>query len=258
MFGNLSLRVYSYRLTELVENPAALSSITNSTFTLSQWANPEYNNIVQMGFWGLSICATMIFNTGMRMKFFIVRYNSVSLGVLIAIKSLLLLFDMITTSLFLYTFLVSLGLELFGNSPDIPLMLAIMISSPIISTICNSFINLPLLFAFKNIKGKKTAFENAKDSAKKLFSVQTTLMSVFALFYIAVTGYLLNQLKMITADANSPANVLALVQWTPQQVVVSMVIVNLAANYLIGVAFNLAYWAVILTLYFVPGLFAKM
>lgn len=256
LLANLSLRVYSYRLTELVQDPTALNSITDSDFTFSDWASPEYHNLVQMILWGVSICATMLFNTGMRMKFFIVRYASVSLGLLIGIKALLLLLDMVTTSLFLYTFLVSLGIDLFGSSPDIPLMLAIMICSPVISTICNSFINLPLLYAFKRIKGKKTAYEVAIDCANNLFSVRTTLMSVFAVFYIAVTGYLLNQLKLISADdATSPADVLCLVQWTPQQIVVSLVIVNLTANYLIGVAFNLVYWAIRLSLYLIPGLF---
>ncbi len=242
MFANLTLRVYSYRLSELVQNPNAMNFITSNTFTLKDWSNPAYNNLVQLILWAASILLTMLFHTFLRVNHFTFRYKTPSLGFMIIVKALFLLFDMIATALFLYTFLVSLKVEIFGKSPDIPLMLSIMVSSPLISTICNSFINLPLLFSFGRLKNKKSASEILKSCLEKLFSIENTVASLFSVYYIVVTAYLLNKLKLLDLNTEQLVNILDLVQWSPKQIVVSIVIINLVANYLIGIAFLLVFW----------------
>lgn len=242
MITNLSLRIYTYRLVELVQDPRTLNTITNNNFTAADWSNPVYNNYVQLLLWSIFIVATMIFHTVIRVKFFAVHYYSPALGFMIVLKALLLLFDMVASSLFLYTFLVSLGGDLFGASPDIPLMLSIMITSPFISTACNSFINLPLLYLFDRLQ-KKSAFEVLKNVLKRLFSPLATLLYISVLYYVAVTAYLLARLNLITLDGKQLANFVGLVVvWSPQRIVVALTVTNLAVNYLVGILFLILYW----------------
>ncbi|KAJ3349946.1 hypothetical protein HDU91_006321 [Kappamyces sp. JEL0680] len=242
MFANLTLRVYSYRLTELIENPDVLNTISNNGFTFDQWNNPKYSNFVQLVLWMASIGLTMMFHSALRLRFFAKQYQAWSVGWMIVLKALLLLLDMISGSLFLYTFLVSLGIGIFGTSPDIPLMLAINITAPLVSTLCNSLINIPLLYTFGRIEKGKLSSQVIRETLAKIFSPISLLLSVFALFHIVVIAYLLNRLKLITLDNQVATITASFTQWDPRQAVVWLIAVNYVLNYLVGFAVTMVYW----------------
>lgn len=242
MFANITLRIYSYRLSELVQNPDALNSISNNGFNLNNWSDPVYSNFVQLILWGISIAATLLFHTFLRIRFFTVKYHAPSLGLVIGVKSLLLLFDMCASSLFLYSFLVSLGIEIFGSSPDIPLMIGIMVASPVISTVCNTLVNIPLMYTFGQLEKGTSSQECLKKAMEKVFSPFSLILSIFDAFYIVVMAYLLNKLRLIsiTPQLDTLVN---LVAWNPKQTVIWIISFNYALNYLIGMAFTLVYWS---------------
>jgi hypothetical protein len=204
MFANISLRIYSYRLSELVQNLKAVNSISNNGFSIvSDWANPVYSNFVQLILWGISIAATILFHTVLRFHFFSFKYKTPSLGFMIIVKVLLLLMDMCASSLFLYCFLVNLGVNIFGTSQDIPLMLSIMAASPVISTVGNSLINIPLMYAFSRLQKSISAKDALKSAFEKVFSPSSLIVSAATVFYIVVTSYLLNQLHIIEVSSTS-------------------------------------------------------
>lgn len=246
MFANISLRIYSYRLSELVQNPQAVNSISNNGFSIvSDWANPVYSNFVQLILWGVSIAGTLLFHTILRFHFFSFKYKTPTLGFMIIIKAVMLLLDMCASSLFLYCFLVSLGINIFGTSPDIPLMLSIMAASPIISTVGNSLVNVPLLYAFGRLKKGVSSTDALKKAFAKVFAPGSLFLAALTAFYIVVTAYLLNQLHIITiSTSSSAADLVNFVTWNPTQSVVWLISVNFALNYVIGMAFTIAYWSV--------------
>lgn len=242
MFANITLRIYSYRLSELVKNPDAMNSISNNGINLQNWSDPAYSNFVQLVLWGVSIAGTLLFHTFLRIRFFTIKYNAPGLAMVIFVKSLLLLFDMVASSLFLYCFLVSLGVDLFGKSPDIPLMIGIMVASPIISTVCNTLVNLPLMYTFGRLEKGKSHHECLKQAIDKVFSPASLVLVSFNAFYIIVMAYLLNKLQLIsvTPQVDTLVN---LVTWNPKQAVIWIISFNYALNYLIGMAFTLLYWS---------------
>ena len=242
MFANLTLRVYSYRLTELVQNPNVLNTISNNGFTFAQWNNPGYANFVQLILWSTSIAITLLFHTILRCYFFVSKYSSVTLGMVIIVKSLLLLFDMAASSLFLYTFLVSLGTAIFGKSPYIPLMLSIMLSSPVISTCSNALVNVPLVFTFGRLEKGSTMQQVFKESLHKVFSRISLVLDIFCLYHIVIQSYLLNRLALITTDNQIQTITSSFTSWDPQNVIIWIISVNFALNYLIAFGATIIYW----------------
>lgn len=246
LFVNLTLRVYSYRLVELIADPKALNSIVDSNFSLDQWSNSKYSNLVQLYIWGLAIGATIFYHTFMRIKWATGKHHSVPLGLVIFIKALLLQLDIATNFLFFYSFLVSLGSSIFTTSDRyLPLMITIMVLSPVISTVSNSFINLPLLYTYRRITLQMNARATLMRCVKTIFGPKSSIFSLLALFYVVISCLILVQLNLVTSNL---AFISDLGVWQPKQVVVWLVSINLIVNYLIGLVFSVLISAVRLVL----------
>jgi hypothetical protein len=169
------------------------------------------------------------------------RHGSPSLAFLFFLKACLFTFDIVSSCLFLYVFLVPLGVELFGKSPDIPLFLTVIISSPIVTTISNAFINLPLVYTHTQIETNQDGHSAFRTALSKLYSPQVSIFTLFALYNASVILYMMSKLEMIILQP-SPNLFADLVQWNPRRFSVWMIGVNLVANYLIGIASTVLYW----------------
>ncbi|KAJ3326205.1 hypothetical protein HDV06_000081 [Boothiomyces sp. JEL0866] len=245
LIANFIVRVYSYRLAEVLADPHTANTLgrlllnpEQSDFNIQDWANPKYHNYILLLLWGCSALLTIVFHAAHRCYYIGFQHEAPALAATLVIKSLLFAFDLYSNGLFLYIFLVSLGTQLFDNTLYISLLLTAISLSPVVSNISNSLINIPLLYYYERLDKQYSRSTLLKKAFDKVFSPVTTLMVLLAMFYSAVIIYLLVQLQILSPT--SPAD---LIKWNPQSWITFMVGVNLLANYLIGIAFTITYYA---------------
>ncbi|KAJ1340516.1 hypothetical protein BSLG_004901 [Batrachochytrium salamandrivorans] len=132
ILANVILKVYGYRLAEIVANPLARDSISNS--------------LVLLVLFGFTLFYTIMFHAFRLWRVITFSKKSPVLGMLVILKAVLLLFDVLTNALLLYQVLVFSGLDLLAAERHLQLMLAVAVPSPIVTLTTNTLLNLPLHF----------------------------------------------------------------------------------------------------------------
>ncbi|KAJ3315643.1 hypothetical protein HDV04_002057 [Boothiomyces sp. JEL0838] len=237
LIANFIVRIYSYRLSEVLTDPNAANTLEKTDINIQDWANPKYHNYILLLLWGLSALITIIFHAAHRCYYIGFQHQAPALAITLALKALLFAFDLYSNGLFLYIFLVSLGTKLFESTLYMSLLLTAISLSPIVSNISNSLINIPLLYYYERLDKQYSRSTLLKKAFEKVFSPITTLMVLLGVFYSCVMIYLLVQLQIL-----SPTSPGDLIRWNPQSWITFMVGVNLLANYLIGIGFTLTYY----------------
>ncbi|KAJ3261969.1 putative choline transporter, neither null mutation nor overexpression affects choline transport [Boothiomyces macroporosus] len=237
LIANFIVRIYSYRLSEVLTDPNAANTLEKTDINIQDWANPKYHNYILLLLWGLSALITIIFHAAHRCYYIGFQHQAPALAITLTLKALLFAFDLYSNGLFLYIFLVSLGTKLFESTLYMSLLLTAISLSPIVSNISNSLINIPLLYYYERLDKQYSRSTLLKKAFEKVFSPITTLMVLLAVFYSCVMIYLLVQLQIL-----SPTSPGDLIRWNPQSWITFMVGVNLLANYLIGIGFTLTYY----------------
>jgi hypothetical protein len=126
--------------------------------------------------------------------------------------------------------------------------LTCIISSPIVTTISNALINLPLMYTHTQVESNQEGHSAFRTALSKLYSPQVSFFTLFAIYNASVILYMMSKLELITLQA-SPNLFADLVQWNPRRFSVWMIGVNLVANYLIGIGSTMLYWTIALFRY---------
>nr|KAJ3418967.1 hypothetical protein HK105_007572 [Polyrhizophydium stewartii] len=270
--ANMVLKIYGYRLSEVIANPSARDSISQSTFTFSDVGNPEHNNFVLMIVYILSVLYTVLFHTGRLWRAVTFTRRAPLLGALVVVKALLLLFDLATNALLLYQVLVFSKLRLLALDRPVQLMLAVIIPSPLVTLTTNTLINLPTHYAMlrMQLSGKSDpetgesgdavpAWRVLKAATRRTFHpIVVLVFGTYAAFATVALFVLVGTLLGFDPVADIRAGTV------PQGVIptsgffgstsgagglksganilLAMVWLNLVANYLVGVVSALAYW----------------
>ncbi|KAL2916452.1 hypothetical protein HK105_203885 [Polyrhizophydium stewartii] len=272
LLANMVLKIYGYRLSEVIANPSARDSISQSTFTFSDVGNPEHNNFVLMIVYILSVLYTVLFHTGRLWRAVTFTRRAPLLGALVVVKALLLLFDLATNALLLYQVLVFSKLRLLALDRPVQLMLAVIIPSPLVTLTTNTLINLPTHYAMlrMQLSGKSDpetgesgdavpAWRVLKAATRRTFHpIVVLVFGTYAAFATVALFVLVGTLLGFDPVADIRAGTV------PQGVIptsgffgstsgagglksganilLAMVWLNLVANYLVGVVSALAYW----------------
>jgi hypothetical protein len=191
--------------------------------------------------WASSIGITILFHTIERIHYLGIKHRSPTLAFLFFIKALLFTFDITSSCIFLYVFLVPLGTGLFKDIPEIPLFLSVIISSPIITTINNAFINLPLVYAHSRVEEITDRTTSIKNTLKKLFSPQVSIFTIVSIYNSVIIIFMMARLELISLQPD-PIVIVELLQWNPKRAAVWTIGFNLVINYLIGIATSILYW----------------
>ncbi|KAI8919643.1 hypothetical protein BC831DRAFT_480595 [Entophlyctis helioformis] len=267
VLANVVLKVYGYRLTEIVDNPNARDSITQTRFRFEDVTNPSYSSFVLLVVFGITLLYTILFHA--------FRVAVPTLGVFVILKALFLIFDILTNALLLYQVLLYSGLRLLANDVHLQLMLSVVVPSPVITLTTNTLINLPMHFAFlrMQLQGKsdpETGQRGETISPWRLLRAATrrTFHPLIVLLFGSYAAYMSVALFMLLGlmlgfdpvaqikGGAVPQGVLpttgffgwggddsnrgALLSGT--NILMGMVWLNLVINYLVGVVSAIGYW----------------
>ncbi|KAI9354603.1 hypothetical protein DFJ73DRAFT_827144 [Zopfochytrium polystomum] len=270
---NTVLKVYSYRLAEVVANPAAQDSITTAKWTWADLSSPQYHNFVQLLLYASSMLYTILFHTGRIIKLIAFEKKAYVIGLYVLLKALLVIWDIFTNGLLLYESLVADGIGLCRPSPNTRLILAVIALSPAVTLSTNVLINLPLHVAFLRFQ-LRARDSNAsvpflrvlKAAAKKTFHpLISAVFGSYAVFSLVSLFYVQSVLSHYDPwgdikKGKIPAGVIptsGFFGWSTRKdgdlengvgpiVLLGMVWLNIVANYLVGAAAAVAYWAWVL------------
>ncbi|KAJ3307792.1 hypothetical protein HDU76_004366 [Blyttiomyces sp. JEL0837] len=270
--------VFSYRLAEVVGNPQARDSITNSKFDWADISSPEYHNFNQLMLYVTSIIYTIMYHALRLTKMLAIDKKAIALALLVLAKAFLLLWDIFTNSLLLYEALVFEGVNVCRLDQTMRLVLSVIVVSPILSLTTNVLINLPLHFTFLRLQlstrsDPKTGlrgsdvpfFRVLKSALKKTFHpLISAIFGTYVIYAIcALTAVLIrlsvfNPLEDIKqghrpegiipssgffgwSQSSTPNGTLTSVDNGPS-VLLGMIWVNVVANYMFGAITGLFYW----------------
>ncbi|EGF80352.1 hypothetical protein BATDEDRAFT_24849 [Batrachochytrium dendrobatidis JAM81] len=272
ILANVVLKVYGYRLTEIVANPNARNSITQTQYQFSDFTNPQNSSLILLVLFGIALFYTVMFHTIRLWRVTTFVKKNPILGILVVIKAMLLLFDILTNALLLYQILVYSGLRLLSADRQLQLMLAVVVPSPIITLTTNTLLNLPMHFTMLRVQlqGKRDSITGQSGDSVDAGRVFRTAMrrtfhpaivivfgsyatfSTVALFILLGIMLGFDPIAQIQAGHVPPGVIptSGFFGWGGGQdglysgsnVLLGMVWVNLVSNYLVGVLSALAYW----------------
>ena len=171
VLSNFILRVYVYRITEVISNPAVKSLLADDAFQISDYNSPKVRSLALAGLFGVSVVYVILFHALQLWHVLMFKKRSPTLGLLVTIKALLLIFDILTNSLLLYAVLVNKGVNICSQDWPTQLILAIVIPSPIVTLTTNSLINTPMHYFFLKMQLKdKQDPETGESGANVSFS----------------------------------------------------------------------------------------
>ncbi|KAJ3118919.1 hypothetical protein HDU96_006570 [Phlyctochytrium bullatum] len=164
---NVILKIYSYRLDEIVANPNASSTILSTKVTLNNVTDPKIYNYVQLILFGITALYIILFHAVRLLRVLAFEKKAPFLAALVVLKALLLCWDIMTNSLLLYETLVSRGTQLFAPNHTVNLVLSVAIPSPLVTLTTNVLLNLPLHYFFLRMQLNGLAEQAAKAGAAK-------------------------------------------------------------------------------------------
>jgi hypothetical protein len=212
-----------------------------------------------------SFVFNILFHTFRRWRLLTFSKCAPTLAWLFVVKALLLTLDIVTQALLLYSVLKRFGDLLFkNNEAAIPIMLTILIVSPIVTLSTNSLINIPLHYFFLKLK-------LTKNKVNKDVSIFRTLKSAFfqsfhhwlvvccgvlALFIFVCTFWLIQVIYDPSTEFTT-TNAVSFFQYGSEKRLVLLVQLNVACNYGVGVVTAVVFWIYTLVTAVVFSLFNK-
>ncbi|KAH6588964.1 hypothetical protein BASA50_010385 [Batrachochytrium salamandrivorans] len=272
ILANVILKVYGYRLAEIVANPLARDSITQTHYDFSDFSDPHNSSLVLLVLFGFTLFYTIMFHAFRLWRVITFSKKSPVLGMLVILKAVLLLFDVLTNALLLYQVLVFSGLDLLAAERHLQLMLAVVVPSPIVTLTTNTLLNLPLHFMVLRLqlRGRRDTVtgecgENVRvmrvlhTATRRTFHPLIVLVfgsyaafSTVALFIIMGVMLGFDPIAQVKSGA-VPIGVIptsGFFGWggghggllSGSNILLGMVWVNLVSNYMVGVLSAFGYW----------------
>ncbi|KAJ3415936.1 hypothetical protein HDV05_003777 [Chytridiales sp. JEL 0842] len=269
---NVVLKVYSYRLAEVVEDPEAREGITSVDWGKVDVTSAKYWNFIQLLIFVASIVSTVLFHA-FRLLQTLIKKRAVGLGLLVVLKSFLVLWDILTNNLLLYTLLTTQGVQLFQTNIPTRILLSIVVVSPAVTLATNVLVNLPLNYSFLKMQLQKLdnteeikGWRVWKGALRRTFEPVVwgvcgtfTLYSLFGIIYTLTQLNYFNPIQDIQngtfpsgilptstffgwANNNADANAGDVEGVQKGYVLIGMVWVNVVANYLVGSLAGVGYW----------------
>jgi hypothetical protein len=175
-----------------------------------------------------------------------------TLAGLFVIKALLLTLDIVTQALLLYSVLQHFEDSLFKSTEAaIPIMLTILIMSPIVTLSTNSLINIPLHYFFLKLKLKLnkvnkdvSIFRTLKSAFFQSFHHWLVVFCGLLGFFIFVCTFWLIQVidNTVPSTEISTMNAASFFQYGCQKRLVLLVQLNVVCNYGVGVFTAVVFW----------------
>lgn len=135
---NVIVRIYVYRMSEILSNPSITDSIYNLSIEINQIDDFfRYQNLIILMCFVATLLYQVAFHASSVMFYLSFDKRATTLGALVFLKSLLLLFDIITNGMLFYKVLVYKGIDLFQLSGLVGFAISIVAPSPIITLITN-------------------------------------------------------------------------------------------------------------------------
>jgi hypothetical protein len=254
LIANVILKIYGYRMGQLVvNNEVGLLGITMDQRTI---------NLTILIIFCVTLLITVVLHT-LRLSRTLISKSAFTLTFIVWVKVLLLLFDLATNSLLLYSVLVFQQQYLFELNVFVNLVLAIFAGSLMVTLSTNVLVNLPLHYTHirMSLRGKilhdgrrgesVSVIRVLRAAAAKTF--HPFIFSIFGTYAIFSTGALVYILyKIYNLDYNQVAttftsgltsgSTLFSDPQNQQKLMEALVTINFFLNYVFGVTFGVLYW----------------
>ncbi|KAJ3049054.1 hypothetical protein HK097_009905 [Rhizophlyctis rosea] len=188
---NVVLRIFSYRLVEILAEPNAGNTLTQSTFqfSLDNLTSSKYHNLVLLLLFCVTLTYTILFHAVRLFRLLAFKKDATLLGAVVLVKGVFLLLDLFTNGAMLYEVLVWRGKDFLRlNNWVFGIMVSVVSLGPVVTLIVNALVNLPLHYAFLQLQ-----LQNLKTSTKvsRARLLPTTLRKTFHPFLLPVFLYAL-------------------------------------------------------------------
>jgi hypothetical protein len=135
---NVIVRIYVYRMSEILSNPSINDSIYNLSISVNQIDDVfRYQNFIILMCFVATLVYQVVFHAVSVMFYLAMDKRATVLGFLVFLKSLLLLFDIISNGMLFYKVLVYKGIAIFDISGLIAFTISVVAPSSIITLITN-------------------------------------------------------------------------------------------------------------------------
>ena len=245
----LTLKIYCYRVAELLNSPQARDTILGDRISLLDLNNPLYINWVLLVIYATTLCFTILFHAFRRWFLLATKKRSPALGIWFIFKCVLLLLDLATQGLFLYSTLVFYGIDIFKPNPVLNVVLSIVVASPYISTIVNSVINLPIHFSFLKLKldvagiGESVSFIRIfKSAVNQAFTHWFVIFAQLPAIYIVAGTFWVRQILGSPIDLNTAFDVRDFFRLDSNLFLNTLIQFNVVLNFGTGVAAGALFW----------------
>ncbi|KAJ3036303.1 hypothetical protein HDV00_002830 [Rhizophlyctis rosea] len=261
---NVILKIYTYRLTEILAEPDAGNTLTQSdfTFTLSNIRSSKYHNFVLLLLFTATLTYTIIFHS-IRLLRALSKKGATLLGVIVVIKGLCLLLDLFTNGAMLYEVLVYRGKDFLRlNQWTAGMMLSVVVVGPVVTLVVNALVNLPLHYLFLSLQlhlissPPQPLTRILPTALRKTFHPYTLPIFLVALYLLIAILLVLGQLRSFSpldaiAQGHIPSQMVpnsGFFGWGSggsgdrRDVMFGLVWLDLVVNYGVGVAVTGVYW----------------
>ena len=153
---NVVVKIFLYRIEEVINDPTLTTSLTTVHIsTFSELISPQNHNFILLCLYGLSLIFTILYHAFRVIKLLVVNKRAYVLALLTLLKTLLLLFDLITVNFLLYETLVAVGVlgGAFNNSSVlVKYVLSVVVPGSWVSLSTNVLVNWPLHYYFLKLQ----------------------------------------------------------------------------------------------------------
>ncbi|KAI8906716.1 hypothetical protein EDD86DRAFT_248312 [Gorgonomyces haynaldii] len=239
---NVGLQIYSY---------------LGERLSFLEWSKPMYQNYVLLVLYGVTLAYTILFHALRRWALLVFSKKAPTLATFFVIKCLLLIMDLVTQGLLLYSVLVYYGLQLFGDAVALRLAISIVFLSPMVTLATNSLVNFPIHFYFMKLKLVMNGFFESvswhrlfKSASQKTFQHPFVVFNgILSIYVFASTFWILSTINGTTLDSFSQVS--TFLQIDSKTMITRLVQVNILANYGFGILSTIVFWVyTLLTLLF--------
>ncbi|KAJ3049831.1 hypothetical protein HK097_009168, partial [Rhizophlyctis rosea] len=263
---NVILKVYSYRLTELLAEPNAKNTLTqtNFTFSFANLTSDKYHNFVLLLLFAASLAYTILFHSLRLGRILAFKKGATVLGLVVVIKGLCLLLDAFTNGVLLYEVLVFKGKDFLRTDDWMSrIMLSVVCVGGVVGLGVNALVNLPLHYKFLQLQLSTLSTTSSSKpprsailptALRKTFHPYLLPIFIYALYCIIGILLILGRLRDFNplgdiAAGRIPAEMVptgGFFGWNgggdKRDVMIGLVWLDLVVNYGVGVLTTGVYW----------------
>ena len=236
-------------MSEILANPSIQDSIYNNSISISQVNDIfKYQNLIILMCFVATLVYTIAFHAASVMFYLSWDKKATILGFLVFLKSLLLLFDILTNGMLLYKVLVFKGIDLFDLHGLLGFTISIVAPSPIITLVTNGIISFIFLlvglvnillhyFNFRMRLGSRwiSTFRILKASCTQTFHSLLIPFFLYLFYSSSALIYILKEIRIINTAVENLLPQSSFFGWTSgNDILLGMIWTNIVINYFGG------------------------